>query len=200
MSHGTCLRSALESVVPTGLAVEAVRLPGAPSAAAASAQSYLKRGSWSLPSCLGFTSALECLPGRCPPFIRPGGARSPLEPLCTDPLEFLSPPVLSLLTGQLDDRNPPLRPPVTAPPALPKGLTSQRARGAIVLAQILTRSPATEARGISPGLIKTRTLCFSDAPWGEKRKSAVKMKIKRGEKILENDYFSSYLFPLLTAN
>lgn len=108
MSHGTCMRSALESVVSTGHALEVVRLPGAPSAAAASAQSYLKRGPWSLPSRLNFTSALECLPGKCPPFARPGGTRSPLEPLCTDPLEFLSPLVLSLLTGQPDDRNPPL--------------------------------------------------------------------------------------------
>lgn len=56
------------------------------------------------------------------------------------------------------------------PQCSPKGLANQHVREAIVLAQILTRSPATEASGISPGLIKTtRTLCFSDAPWGKKQ-------------------------------
>lgn len=49
---------------------------------------------------------------------------------------------------------------------VPKELINRNAQEPLVFLQILTRSPATEASGISLGLITAkRALCFSDSPW-----------------------------------
>lgn len=127
---------------------------------------------------------------------------SPTESLCTQtPLELLPPHViLQPFTVQLSDRNHPFHSPFgcLSSQCSVKHLIDQNAQEAVTLSQMLTRSPAMEASGISPGLKNKEGIVLHRFPLG-KIGSAVRIKIKKERKYWKT-LFPSCSSPFLTAN